>query len=136
MKKSVILKIDGNKECIIGYDEKTMVTFQIGYNPYYEKGDGREYSYDCHGFEWGDECYSIIFCGKEIKEGQKLELEFGVSENSNIKPTKELVTDEKRCSFCNKLSTEVETLIDNNIMSRICNECVQECVKVINEKNA
>jgi len=134
MKKSVTLRIDQDEECVVAYDENTMVTFQIGYNPHHEKADDCEYSYYCHGFEWGDKTYSIDFIRGELSEGQKIEIEFGSDKEETVIPDKSLVKDEKRCGFCNKLNTEVDILIEKNFFNRICNVCVQECVKVINDK--
>lgn len=138
MNKSVILKIDGKVVDTFGYNDSTMVTFQIGYNPHHDKGDTPkpEYSYYCHGMEWGDECYSLEFKHGEFKEQQTLELKFGGTEPATTEPEKNIVKDEKRCSFCNKLSDDVETLIQSNYFNRICNECVDECVNVINAKKA
>ena len=121
---------------VIGYDSSTMVMFQIGYNPHHEKADQPEYSYHCHGMEWGESCYSLEFVSGEIKEFQNIELQFGGAETPTIAPKKTIVNDEKRCSFCNKLSEEVEVLIEKNFLHRICNECIEECVKVIDERKA
>lgn len=36
------------------------------------------------------------------------------------------------CSFCGKKENEVGLLIASQSGCRICNECVQKCVKIIN----
>lgn len=138
MNKSVTLKIDGKVTGVIRYNKETMVTFQISYNPHFDKSNPPqlEYSYYCHGMEWGKECYSLEFNHGEIKEKQVIELEFGGRDHPTIEPLKKVVKDEKRCGFCNMLSKDVDVLIERDFLHRICNECVDECVKVINEQNA
>jgi hypothetical protein len=111
MKKSVKLKIEGNDELVVNYDESSMITLQISYNPHYMKTKSHEYSYWVHGFEWGDKSYSLEFKRSEIKERQKIEIEFGLDDKATIKPHKKEVLDEAYCSFCQKKSSEVDLLI-------------------------
>jgi ATP-dependent protease Clp ATPase subunit len=48
--------------------------------------------------------------------------------------TEQSIPEVTNCSFCNKPRTEIFQLVisPNNIA--ICNECVAECVKIINQK--
>ncbi len=136
MTKSVTLKVKGSAGAVIGYDANTMVTFQISYNPHHEKGPEPEYSIYCHGFEWGDSCYSIDFMHKEVKEGDSIELVFGGKEPPTVQGTKRLVVDEKRCLFCQKLSSEVEWLFEKDLFARICSECIEACTSDLNARRA
>ena len=135
MKKSVTLKINGDEKKVIGYDESTIVTCQISYNPHYKKANGKKYSYHCDGFGKEDKSYAYKFCGGEIEEKQIIQIQFDSEEEPNVLPEKREIKFEKRCSFCNKLDSEVEVIIEKNLLHRICNECVDECRKTIEERN-
>lgn len=61
--------------------------------------------------------------------------------DNSAKPTEPMKTEEtgpyvEHCAFCGKHKKDVELLIEGNkfLTAHICNECVDECVKVISAR--
>ena len=53
--------------------------------------------------------------------------EHGAREPTPPQSTDEYLMPEPQCAFCYKRASEVEFLVERNVIARICSECVETC---------
>lgn len=136
MTKTVSLKINGERKAVVAYSKKNTLTFQITYDPYYKKGGQPEYSIYCHGYEWGEASYSVDYSYLPFETKQTIEIVFDSGEKPSTEGSKTLLEHKKDCPFCLKSADEVEYLFERNFMATICSECVEACMRELDEKRA
>lgn len=138
MKKQFHIKLNNKEKFVVDINDNEAVDIHVASNPYIDKkGKKNPTLLHINGNRWHDNEMDILEWDKTIlKNGDKISIELTESDNvpSKLQKDELYISPEEECSFCHKKKSEVKHLIAAEFFSHICDACVKECVKLIEEK--
>ena len=137
MKKQFQIFINENEKYIIDLNENEHVSIGVLSNSVLHKSDESPEAFiNIDGNRWRDGEMDLLAWKKEVlNTGDEIKIKYKYSEQAptEIHSDELYVKPEEECSFCFKKKSEVKVLIAAKHFCHICNECVQECMKLVNE---
>lgn len=91
------------------------------------------------GHRWAKPDYFILnWGGRALSMGDSILIRIVESAERSTPPKEEekYVEPEKDCSFCQRKASEVKQLLEANLFTRICSDCVEECYRKIYGRSA
>ena len=90
------------------------------------------------GHRWSGSDYFILSWGRRaLKIGDSVLIRILEGARKATPPKEEkYIEPEKDCSFCQRKASEVKELLEANLFTRICNECVVACYRKLYGKHA
>ena len=120
-------------------DESVTVQIHCGPKAMWKGDDQPLMSLKVDGLRWrDDEHHHLGWHESALDTGDSVVLKIADSNENASELTKEelYVQPEKDCVFCRKKSSEVEVLIEKDMLARICNECVAVCQEVLDQQKS
>lgn len=137
MKKQFQITINDSEKYVIDLKENELVSIGISSNTVPNRPDkDPEASLTINGNRWHNKEMDLLEWNREtLNTGDEIKIKYIYSdrEPTEIHSDELYVKPEEQCSFCYKKKSEVNVLIAAKYYSHICNECVQECVKLVEE---
>jgi hypothetical protein len=137
MKKQFHIHINDKEKFIIDFNENEAVSIHISNNPYSEKNKEPPTVMHIYGNRWHDDEMDILeWKNTTLNKNDKITIQIQDSKKKPSKIDKDdlYISPEEECSFCHKKKSEVKHLIAAEFMSHICDACIKECAKLIEEK--
>jgi len=138
MQKQFHIKIKGKEELVIDLIEDEGVSIQVDNQPTkFDTKAPKNTTIKVTGLRWRDsKHFHLGWLSSELKLGDELSIKLVESERktSPLSKEEEYIESEAECSFCHKLKSQVECLVEKDFMARICNECVDVAVKAIEDR--
>jgi len=135
--KQFHVHINEKEEFIINSKENEAFSICITNNPYYKEREMPTTVMRIEGNRWsGEQMDNLEWEEKILTKGNKISIEIKDSYNKASKLFKDerYVKPEDECTFCHKKKSEVKHLIAAEFFALICDACISECVRLINEK--
>jgi hypothetical protein len=91
------------------------------------------------GMRWADDDYFTFEWNRSelgLNSDVRIQIVEGNAEATPVLAEEKYVEPEKACSFCERPASQVQHLIDGGLFAKICDACVAECQRLIDEKRA
>lgn len=133
LRKQFHVEIAGAEPLVIDLGENEAIEIDVRANAtkFLKPGDPAT-TFRASGHRWSGADYFILnWGGRALKTGDSVSIRIleGALDPTPPKEEEKYVEPEKDCSFCQRKASEVKELLEANLFTRICNDCVAACYK-------
>lgn len=133
--KQLRITITGRENLVINLNENELINviFQNNATLFLKHGEPQA-TIAISGNRWQeDDFFSFDWGQYELALGDKILLQIIKDSEipSPVRKEEKYVEPEKTCTFCDRPASQVKHLIEGNIFACICDDCIEECQRLL-----
>jgi ClpX C4-type zinc finger protein len=140
LRRQFQIEMSGAEPLVIDLVENEAITIDIQNNATkFLKASDQATVFRASGHRWSGSDYFILsWGGRALKIGDSVLIRIleGTLKATPPKEEEKYIEPERDCSFCQRKASEVKELLEANLFTRICNECVVACYTKLYGKHA
>jgi hypothetical protein len=137
--KQLEVQIPGTKPLVIDLVDDEAIDLHVQSNATRFSKDRSLIHFRATGHRWRQGDYFMLnWGGRALKVGDTVAVNLSASGKKATAPkeVEKYIEPEKQCSFCDRKRSEVKELLEANLFTRICNDCVVSCYQKLYGRNA